>query len=217
VPGSFACVRRCSPSERGRSPRWRDGVSRREPRPSPLHKGDACDHSRIEGAVIHRDELGLQRFRSGASCETSTICLIPYIIDTSDPSTLMWMCPVFGVRCVDVVGVIVPPMRRSRTTSSDPETVWPGVGETISRRAVDLGRIFAICGRRLGGTTTAATMKTGTTASSPQATTRGIRGWLVPRIRAIPTQRQVIAAMIDRSRAHSSAWDPVPSASGRMR
>jgi hypothetical protein len=65
VPGSFACVRRCSPSERGRRPRWRDGVSRREPQPSSLHKGDACDHSRIEGAVIHRDELGLQRLPIG--------------------------------------------------------------------------------------------------------------------------------------------------------
>jgi hypothetical protein len=68
-----------------------DGVSRRESRPSPLHEGDACDHPRIEGPLIYRDELGRQRVPPGRELETSTICLIPYNIDTRDPSMLMWM------------------------------------------------------------------------------------------------------------------------------
>src|SRR5919201_4376858 len=99
------------------------------------------------------------------------------------------MCPVLGVRLVVVSGVIVPPIRSSRTVISCPETTSPEVGDTISSFAVERGRIAAIVGRSFGGTTIAATTKTPDRPTSPNPAGRGMRRNDRPRIRDTPVNQ----------------------------
>src|ERR687888_130321 len=99
------------------------------------------------------------------------------------------MCPVLEVRLVVVTGVIVPPIRSSRTLISCPETTSPEVGDTISSFAVERGRIAEIVGRSFGGTTIVATTRIPDRATSPNPTGLGTRRKERPRIRETPVNR----------------------------